>query len=137
MYEDNTVLKERHQDLKGQIERVAEFLGQKPSENQLMRLKEHLQFQQFSQNEAVNFEICKNLGLMSASGSFIRKGNGNLTIFSTLLTHLKCKMSLRKGKTGDWKNYFSPSLNSRIDKWMKINLAGTDLKFITELEEQD
>ena len=42
-----------------------------------------------------------------------------------------------KGKTGDWKNHFSPELNARIDEWIKKNLAGSDLTFITELEEQD
>jgi len=43
----------------------------------------------------------------------------------------------KKGKTGDWKNHFSPELNERIDKWMEAHLAGTDLRFVTELEEQD
>ena len=42
-----------------------------------------------------------------------------------------------QGKTGDWKNHFSPELNQRIDEWMRINLAGSDLRFITELEQQD
>ena len=42
-----------------------------------------------------------------------------------------------KGKTGDWKNHFSPELNEKIDKWIQFNLSGSDLTFITELEEQD
>lgn len=41
------------------------------------------------------------------------------------------------GKTGDWKNHFSPEVNKRIDAWIEKNLAGTDLKFVTELEHQD
>ena len=41
------------------------------------------------------------------------------------------------GKTGDWKNHFSSELNIRIEKWINNNLAGTDLKFVTELEKQD
>lgn len=41
------------------------------------------------------------------------------------------------GKTGDWKNHFSPELNARIDMWIESNLKGTDLTFITELEQQD
>ena len=44
---------------------------------------------------------------------------------------------LCKGKTGDWKNHFSPELNARIDEWMKDNLKDTDLNFITELDQQD
>lgn len=41
------------------------------------------------------------------------------------------------GKTGDWKNHYSPELNERIDKWIEDNLAGSDLKFVMELEHQD
>ena len=41
------------------------------------------------------------------------------------------------GKTGDWKNHFSPELNKKIDDWIAANLKGSDLKFITELEQQD
>lgn len=50
---------------------------------------------------------------------------------------VKCFSLLVPGKTGDWKNHFSPELNERIDKWMQTNLEGTDLRFITELEQQD
>jgi hypothetical protein len=39
-----------------------------------------------------------------------------------------------KGETGDWKNHFTPELNARIDRWIEKNLAGTDLKFVTELK---
>ena len=41
------------------------------------------------------------------------------------------------GKTGDWKNHFTPELNERIEQWMATHLAGSDLSFITELEQQD
>ena len=34
-------------------------------------------------------------------------------------------------------NHFSPELNQRIDEWIETNLEGTDLKFITKLEQQD
>lgn len=40
-----------------------------------------------------------------------------------------------KGETGDWKNHFSPEVNRKIDEWIEKNLAGTDLKFVTELED--
>lgn len=41
------------------------------------------------------------------------------------------------GKTGDWKNHFSPELNHLIDEWIKKNLEGTGLTFQMELEKQD
>ena len=42
-----------------------------------------------------------------------------------------------QGKTGDWKNHFTPELNGRIEEWIDKNLNGTDLKFVTELVFQD
>ena len=57
--------------------------------------------------------------------------------FFLLLLLLLERIGKKKGKTGDWKNHFSPELNERIDKWMEAHLAGTDLRFVTELEEQD
>ncbi len=42
-----------------------------------------------------------------------------------------------KGKTGDWKNHFSPELNRRIDAWVEANMKETDLRFEMELEKQD
>lgn len=40
------------------------------------------------------------------------------------------------GQTGDWKNHFSPEVNRKIDAWIDKNLAGTGLKFVTELKDQ-
>ncbi|XP_046448178.1 sulfotransferase 1B1-like isoform X1 [Daphnia pulex] len=101
-------------DLRGEIEKVATFLGKSYSDEQLGKLTEHLKFENFQKNESVNSESGKKFGAMNEDGRFIRNG-----------------------KTGDWKNHFSPELNSRIDEWIEKNLAGTDLKFVTELEHQD
>jgi len=101
-------------DLRGEIQKIARFLGKDLSCDQLTKLTEHLRFDNFAKNEAVNCEIGKELGFMNNTGNFIRKG-----------------------KTGDWKNHFSPELNNRIDEWMRFNLEGSDLRFITELEQQD
>jgi len=84
------------------------------SEEELERLREHLRFDNFAKNDAVNNEFAKELGVIRSQGHFIRKG-----------------------KTGDWKNHFSPELSRRIDEWIEKNLAGTDLQFVTELDEQD
>jgi len=76
-------------------------------------LTKHLHFSSMSQNEAVNMEPLKRLGIMPKEGNFIRKG-----------------------KTGDWMNHFSPELNQRIDQWIKKNMEGSDLKFTMELDHQ-
>ncbi|KAI9555126.1 hypothetical protein GHT06_017641 [Daphnia sinensis] len=101
-------------DLRGEIEKVAKFLGKSLSEEQLTDLREHLRFDNFAKNESVNMEAAKQFGGMKMDGHFIRKG-----------------------KTGDWKNHFGPEINKRIDEWIDKNLKGTDLKFVTELEFQD
>ena len=40
---------------------------------------------------------------------------------------------LRKGKVGDWKNYFTDEQNSRVDAWIARECAGHDLPLIYEL----
>ena len=93
---------------------MARFLQKPLTDDQLTRLTEHLRFENLSKNKAVNSEYYKEIGLMNTDGHFVRKG-----------------------KTGDWKNHFGPELNRRIDEWIASNLAGTDLKFVTEIDKQD
>jgi hypothetical protein len=109
----------------------------------LSKLTEHLRFDNFAKNETVNCEIGKEIGLMNNSGHFIRKGiSVYIYVFSPCIELNEFKFGciccfFVSGKTGDWKNHFSPELNGRIDEWMRNNLKGTDLRFITELEQQD
>ena len=37
------------------------------------------------------------------------------------------KKFIRKGKVGDWKNYFNEENGKVWDKWIADNLAGTDI----------
>jgi len=99
-------------NLRGEIEKVCNFLGKTLSEQQLELLTKHLHFDSVSKNTAINFLESK--------------------------PHSKepCKF-IRKGKTGDWKNHFSPELNARIDEWIKKSLEKSDLKFTMELDHQD
>ena len=62
------------QDLKGEIAKVATFLDKTLSEDQLDKLTEHLRFDNFEKNEAVNNEFGKKIGFMNQDGKFIRKG---------------------------------------------------------------
>ena len=105
-------------DLRGQIERVAKFLDKTLTEEQLVRLTEHLKIASFEKNESVNMEDVRRDGVA----------------FNNTKTDVKF---VRKGKTGDWKNHFGAELNSRIDAWIEKNTAGTGLSFVTELEQQD
>ena len=104
--------------MRGQIERVAKFLGKTLTEEQLTRLTEHLKIASFEKNESVNLEDVRRDGVA----------------FNNTKSDVKF---IRKGKTGDWKNHFGPELNSRIDAWIEKNTAGTGLSFVTELAQQD
>ena len=102
--------------MRGEINKLAAFLRKSLSPDDLNKISHHLHIDQFKGNDSVNYETTKDMG-------FIRQGAAQF---------------VRKGKTGDWKNHFSPELNDKIDQWIDKNLAGTnDLKFFNELEDQD
>jgi hypothetical protein len=60
--------------LRGEIEKVATFLGKSYSDEQLGKLTEHLKFENFQKNESVNSESGKKFGAMNEDGRFIRNG---------------------------------------------------------------
>jgi len=102
-------------DLKPQIHKVAKFLGKSYSDEQVDELASHLHIDNFKKNPYVNKEDDKK------SGEF-REDRGNF---------------IRKGKTGDWKNHFTPEMDARFSKFMAEKMKGTDLSFVEELDKQD
>jgi estrone sulfotransferase len=76
--------------LRGEIERVADFLGKSLSGEQLARLVAHLRFENFAKNESVNYEGGKQLGFMNQEGRFIRKGTHD----DTFLEYRNCVISI-------------------------------------------
>ena len=128
------------QDLRGEIAKVAKFLNKTLTEEELDKLRDHLKFENLSKNDAVNGEYIRKIdGMMNPNEKLLRKGI-SLFVFYILLYIILSKQSHRllfPGKTGDWKGRFSPELNEKIDRWIEKNLAGSDLKFVTELEYQD
>lgn len=102
-------------DLKSQIRKVASFLSTSVTEDQLSVLAHHLHIDNFKKNPNTNRAELKEKGAaFSDRGDFVRKG-----------------------KTGDWKNYFTVEMNEKFDKWLAEKLRGTDLRFIMQLSEQD
>ncbi|KAJ8939807.1 hypothetical protein NQ318_012807 [Aromia moschata] len=98
-----------NKDLRGNIEKIANFLGKNYSNQQYQGLENHLKIENFRNNSSVNFDLLKNLGiLVDNEESFVRRG-----------------------KTGGWRNYFDEKLNDRADKWIALNLKHTDIKFPT------
>ncbi|XP_043207700.1 sulfotransferase 1E1-like [Amphibalanus amphitrite] len=102
-------------DLRAQLRKVAAFLGKSYSEEQIDKLASHLHIDNFKKNPYVNMEHINASGAVNTDrGSFIRKG-----------------------KTGDWKNHFTPEVTEKFDKWMAQKMKGCDLKYVEELDHQD
>ncbi|KAL3273717.1 hypothetical protein HHI36_015147 [Cryptolaemus montrouzieri] len=94
-------------NLKDTIIKVQDFLGTNHSEKEIEILADHLHIDNFRNNSSVNFDILKNLGiLIDGDGGFVRRG-----------------------KSGDWKNYFDTDLNKKADEWIEENLKNTDFRF--------
>ncbi|XP_045491067.1 sulfotransferase 1A1-like [Colias croceus] len=97
-------------DLAGCLKRMAKFYGKSYSEEQIEELCEHLKFENFKKNDAVNqSKVLQDLGVI-ADGE---------TAF------------IRKGKVGGWRDYFQGEMETEVENWMKENLADTDFKFPT------
>ena len=89
------------QDLCGNVRRISDFLGKHFSEDMIAKITHQCTFGEMKKN-AVNFTI----------------------------ENAPSKPSLlRKGKVGDWRNYFSEELNRKFDEQLLSKLDGTGLTF--------
>ncbi|NXR74243.1 ST1B1 Sulfotransferase, partial [Pycnonotus jocosus] len=103
-YED---LKE---DLRREIAKVAQFLGQKLSEAALDTITQHTSFESMRDNPATNYTKMPSEFMDHSVSPFMRKGT-----------------------TGDWKNYFTVAQNERFDQDYAQKMSGTDLCFRTQI----
>ncbi|CAK1545183.1 unnamed protein product [Leptosia nina] len=97
---------ELSKDLSASIRRVADFFGKTFSDEQIKRLCDHLSIESFKNNNSVNYDVMKELGIMVGKKEFIRKG-----------------------KAGGWRDYFDEEMTAQADQWIKDNLRDTDLRF--------
>ena len=87
-------------DLIGIIKDVSRFIGYHMTELQVLRLDDHLYIDNFRQ------VVCEGM-----------RGDPTMKDF------------IRKGKVGDWKNYFSGSNLQFWDQWIAEHIQGTDIVF--------
>ncbi|XP_038215329.1 sulfotransferase family cytosolic 1B member 1-like [Zerene cesonia] len=97
----------KFQDLPAVIRRVADFLGKEMTQEQVMKLADHLNFSNFKDNTSVNNVHLRN-------PSFVVDGEAPF---------------LRKGKVGGWRDHFDDEMVEQADRWFKENLADTDLRY--------
>ncbi|KAH9635326.1 hypothetical protein HF086_017892 [Spodoptera exigua] len=93
-------------DLRGCIKRIADFFAKKLSEEQIQGLCDHLNFEKFKNNGAVNMEDFREIGILADGEYFIRKG-----------------------QAGGWRDYFDEEMTKQADEWIKDNLKNSDLRF--------
>lgn len=96
-------------DLPSTIHKCAKFLGVADciTQEDVMRMCDHLNFDRMQKNPAVNIESYLNFNRDNEKGP----------------------QFIRKGQIGDWKNYMSNELSDRFDEWTRINTADTGLEF--------
>ncbi|CAB3253111.1 unnamed protein product [Arctia plantaginis] len=92
---------EMQNDLRSVVERVCKFLGKEYSDEQKQKLVEHLNFSNMKKTRVVSTE---------------EGGDSELTFF-------------RKGKSGNWVQYFDEEMQKEAEEFMEKNLKETDLRF--------
>ncbi|GAB6029293.1 hypothetical protein CHUAL_005058 [Chamberlinius hualienensis] len=97
-------------DYKQSIKEIATFLGKQLTEDQVDKVADHCGFNNMSSNKLLNYS------------QWITDGY-----------YLQDRKFMRKGQTGDWKNYFNEETNSKMDKWIQNTFAGSGLEFQYEL----
>ncbi|XP_063363592.1 sulfotransferase 1A1-like [Cydia amplana] len=97
---------ELSKDLPSCIKRVATFLGEKVTDEQIVKLCEHLNIDNFRKNGSVNWEWLTRRVCDPGAESFIRKG-----------------------KCGGWREHFDEEMTAQAQQWMRKNLSDCDLRF--------
>lgn len=99
---------ELQEDLPGMVVKIADFLGKTLSPAQISQIAHHCQFSQMKANAAVNRKDWEETGFLVP--------NKSITF-------------MRKGKVGDWKNYFDEELDAIFTKWCDEQLQGSGLDY--------
>ena len=97
------------EDLAGTINKVSRFLERDLTKEQTLQLVDHLSFRKMKNNNAVNFSQHREI--------VSEKTNAEVRCF------------MRKGQVGDWKNYFTPEMNKRMDEAIDKHFTSIGLHF--------
>ncbi|XP_063359265.1 luciferin sulfotransferase-like [Cydia amplana] len=87
------------------IKRLADFLDKKITDEQIVKLNEHLNIKNFRKNESVNPTWMAKTGDPNAEGF------------------------IRKGESGAWREQFDEEMAAQAQRWMRDHLAGSELRF--------
>ncbi|KYN41324.1 Sulfotransferase 4A1 [Trachymyrmex septentrionalis] len=90
-------------DLPAIIKTIAVFFDKAYSNEQIVKLMEHLKIENFRKNPMVNQPSPRSV--------------------------MEPKQFVRKGKVNAWKETFTPEIEEKFNKWIADNLKDTDLRF--------
>ncbi|XP_075047315.1 sulfotransferase 2B1-like [Mixophyes fleayi] len=100
---------ELHEDLRSSVVRICEFLGKDLDESQIDLVVKHASFNAMKENKMSNYSVIPQDFMDQTKGSF-----------------------MRKGITGDWKNYFTVAQNTYFDKVYQEKMKDLNIKFFWE-----
>ncbi|XP_048220369.1 sulfotransferase 1B1 [Perognathus longimembris pacificus] len=95
---------------KGEIQKVSSFLGKSLSDEIVDKIIYHTSFEVMKDNPLVNYTHLP----------------------TAVMDHSKSPF-MRKGITGDWKNYFTVEENEKFEAFYKKEMSDTTLQFCTEI----
>lgn len=121
------------QDLRREIARVAQFLGQELSEAALDTITRHTSFEAMRDNPATNYRQVPSDLMDHGVSPFMRKGERLRGLRRAAPPALLSPISPGPGTTGDWKNHFTVAQNERFDQDYAQKMSGTDLCFRTQI----
>ncbi|XP_059057000.1 sulfotransferase 1C4-like [Achroia grisella] len=96
---------ELYKDLPAAVRRVSQFLNKTVTEEQILKLCDHLHIDNFRNNKSVNLDELEKIGYIK-NGHFIRKG-----------------------KAGGWRSHFDEEMTQQAERWMKEKLGDVGIQF--------
>lgn len=104
-------------DLPSVIRKCAEHLDIKRTitDDDINKICEYVKFEKMEKNSSVNLES------VIFKDPMMRE-NVDMNVYN------KVKF-IRKGQIGDWRNFLTPEMNGKFDKWIADNFDGTDMSF--------
>ncbi|NXD15148.1 ST1B1 Sulfotransferase, partial [Nothocercus nigrocapillus] len=121
------------EDPRREIRKVAQFLQRELPPAVLDAIARHTSFETMRDNPATNYTMVPADLMDHQASPFMRKGERHPAPPIAPLPPLLTPSRPAPGVAGDWKNHFTVAQSERFDEDYARKMAGTDLRFRTEL----
>ncbi|XP_072042744.1 sulfotransferase 1C2-like [Amphiura filiformis] len=122
---------EMKRDLRGVVQKTADFLGYKLSSDVIDKITDHCTFENMKSNPMTNPDtLFKHVAaVIAASGENMSPPGHAGPPHGDNKFDASKNSFMRKGKVGDWRNHFTVAQNQAMDALIEDKLKGTGLKF--------